>query len=115
MTWKYSKPTSKIQKKLFILKILCWGLRENGEIHGLDPWLDKILPYTEIDDALQGSWQGYFDPGIEKIYFEPPEHKMVELDTAAKYYQYGCDSDEEVVQEISDNIGAPAVLSSDNF
>lgn len=101
--------------KLFTLKILCWGLRENGEIDGLVPWLDKILPCTEIDDALQGSWQGYFDPGIEQIYFEPPEHKMAELDAAAEYYQYECDSDDEVVQEISDNIGTHAVLSGDDF
>ena len=42
--------------KLFTLKILCWGLRENGEIDGLVPWLDKIVPCTEIDDPLQGRW-----------------------------------------------------------
>lgn len=101
--------------KLFTLKILCWGLRENGEIDGLVPWLDKIVPCTEIDDPLQGCWQGYFDPGIEQIFFEAPEHKITELDAAADYYQYECESDDDVVQEISDNIGTHAVLSGDQF
>lgn len=101
--------------KLFTLKILCWGLRENGEIDGLVPWLDKIVPCTEIDDPLQGCWQGYFDPGIEQIFFEAPEHKISELDAAADYYQYECESEDDVVQEISDNIGTHAVLSGDQF
>lgn len=101
--------------KLFTLKILCWGLRENGEIDGLVPWLDKIVPCTEIDDPLHGCWQGYYDPGIEQIFFEAPEHKVTELDAAAEYYQYDCESEDDVVQEISDNIGTHAVLSGDQF
>lgn len=101
--------------KLFTLKILCWGLRENGEIDGLVPWLDKIVPCTEIDDPLQGCWQGYFDPGIEQIFFEAPEHKITELDAAAEYYQYDCETEDDVVQEVSDNIGTHAVLSGDQF
>lgn len=101
--------------KLFTLKILCWGLRENGEIDGLVPWLDKIVPCTEIDDPLQGTWQGYYDPGIEQIFFEAPEHKVSELDAAADYYQYDVENDDDVIQEISDNIGTHAVLSGDQF
>lgn len=101
--------------KLFTLKILCWGLRENGEIEGLVPWLDKIVPCTEIDDPLQGCWQGYYDPGIEEIFFEAPEHKVTELDAAADYYQYECETEDDVVQEISDNIGTHGVLSGDQF
>ncbi|MBT5330256.1 MAG: hypothetical protein HOL48_00560 [Porticoccaceae bacterium] len=101
--------------KLFTLKILCWGLRENGEIDGLVPWLDKIVPCTEIDDPLQGTWQGYYDPGIEQIFFEAPEHKVSELDAAADYYQYEVENEDDVIQEISDNIGTHAVLSGDQF
>lgn len=101
--------------KLFTLKILCWGLRENGEVEGLVPWLNQLVPCSEIDDPLQGSWQGYYDPGIEKIFFEAPEHKVSELDAAADYYQYECESDNEIIQEISDNIGTHAVLSADQF
>lgn len=101
--------------KLFTLKILCWGLRENGEVDGLVPWMNKLMPCTEIDDPFHGSWQGYFDSGIQQVFFEPPEHKIIELDTAAEYYQFECESDEEVLQEIPDNIGTHAVLSSDKF
>jgi len=101
--------------KLFTLKILCWGLRENGEIDDLVPWLDKIVPCTEIDDPLQGTWQGYYDPGIEQIFFEAPEHKVSELDAAADYYQYEVENEDDVIQEISDNIGTHAVLSGDQF
>lgn len=101
--------------KLFNLKILCWGLRENGEVEGLVPWLDAIVPCTEIDDPLHGSWQGYFDPGIEEVFFDAPDHKYVELDSAADYYQFDCQSEDDIVQEIPDTIGTHAVFSDDNF
>jgi hypothetical protein len=28
--------------KLFSIKVLCWGLRSDGKVVGLVPWLDKI-------------------------------------------------------------------------
>ena len=34
---------------------------------------------------------------------------------SADYYQYECESDNEIIQEISDNIGTHAVLSADQF
>lgn len=101
--------------KLFTLKILCWALRENGEVEGLVPWLNQLMPCTEIDDPFRGSWQGYFDPGIQQVFFEPPEHKVLELDAAADYYQFECQGDDEVVQEIPDNIGTHVVLSGNDF
>ncbi len=101
--------------KLFTLKILAWGLRENGEVDGLVPWMNQLMPCTEIDDPFHGSWQGYYDAGIEEVFFEPPAHKIIELDSAADYYQFECESEEEVLQEIPDNIGTHAVLSGDGF
>ncbi len=101
--------------KLFTLKILCWGLRENGEVEGLVPWLDSVLPCTQIDDPLHGSWQGFFDPGIEQVFFDAPDHKIAELSTAADYYQFDCESDQDIVQEIPDTIGTHAVFSNDSF
>ncbi len=101
--------------KLFTLKILCWGLRDNGEVEALVPWLKKVTPCTEIDDPLHGSWQGFYDPGIEQVFFEAPDHKIAELHTAADYYQFECDSDEDIVQEIPDTIGTHAVFSDDSF
>lgn len=101
--------------KLFSVKILCWGLRANGDIVGLAPWLDRIQSCPDIDDPLHGTWQGYFDPGIEEVFFDAPEHKVLELDGAAEYYQYDCKSEDDVVQEIPDVIGTHAVLSDDGF
>lgn len=102
-------------EKLFSVKILCWGLRANGDIVGLAPWLDSIQACPDIDDPLHGTWQGYYDPGIEDVFFEAPEHKALELDGAAEYYQYDCRTDDDVVQEIPDVIGTHAVLSDDGF
>lgn len=102
-------------EKLFSVKILCWGLRANGDIVGLAPWLNRIQACPDIDDPLHGTWQGYFDPGIEDVFFKAPEHKMLELDGAADYYQYDCKSEDDVVQEIPDVIGTHAVLSDDGF
>lgn len=102
-------------EKLFSVKILCWGLKANGDIVGLAPWLDRIQACPNINDPLHGTWQGYYDPGIEEVFFEAPEHKVLELDGAAEYYQYDCRTDNDVVQEIPDVIGTHAVLSDDGF
>ena len=98
--------------KFFALKILCWGLRESGEVVGLVPWMTDIVPCPEIEDPLEGHFEGYYDPGIDEIFFEAPEHKVIELETSANYYQYHCTSPGELVQEIPDNIGTHAVLRS---
>lgn len=96
--------------KYFALKILCWGLRDNGEVVGLVPWMTGIVPCPEISDPLEGHFEGYYDPGIDEIFLDPPEHKIIELETSASYYQYHCTTAHEIVQEIPDNIGTHAVL-----
>ena len=101
--------------KYFSLKILCWALTADGDVVGMVPWLNKLVPCTEIQDPLNGMWEGYYDPGIDEIFTEAPIHKVVELESAAEYYEVDCDSEEEIVQEIPDNIGTHAVLSSDGF
>ena len=102
-------------EKLFSVRILCWGLRADGEVVGMVPWLDDITPCTEIQDPLNGEWQGYYDSGIDELFTEPPLHKVIELETAADYYT--CDDLEggEIAQEIPDPIGTHAVLSDDGF
>ena len=99
--------------KLFSLKIVCWGLRENGEVEGMVPWLNKIIPCSEINDPLNGSWEGYRDPGIDDIFYEAPKHKTLELETAAEYYKFVPGADDEIIQEIPDSIGTHAVLATD--
>ncbi|BFM12048.1 hypothetical protein R50072_22010 [Simiduia litorea] len=97
--------------KLFSLKILCWALRENGEVVGLVPWLNNIVACPEINDPLNGKFEGYYDPGLEEIFHHAPIHKIVELESAAEYYESSADSPDAIVQEIPDTIGTHAVLS----
>ena len=106
---------SENQDKLFSIKILAWGLRTSGEVVGLVPWLDQLVACDEINDPLNGQWQGYYDEGVDELFFNAPLHKIVELETAADYYEYQCDSELEIIQEIPDTIGTHAVLSADKF
>lgn len=101
--------------KTFSIKILCWGLRESGEVVGMIPWLDRLTPCPNIKDPLNGQWEAYFDPGTEDVFYEAPIHKTLELETAVDYYCYDCEYDTDVVQEIPDAIGTHAVFSDDNF
>ena len=101
--------------KLFSLQVMCWALRANGEVVGLVPWLNQVMACTEICDPLNGRWEGYYDPGIDEIFNEPPIHKVVELESAAEYYEYQCDDPEDIIQEIPDAIGTHAILSGDGF
>jgi len=78
-------------EKLFSVRVLAWGLRTNGEVIGLVPWLDDLVACDEINDPLNGQWQGYFDQGVDELFFTAPLHKVVELETAADYYDYQCD------------------------
>ena len=102
-------------EKLFSVKVLCWALRADGEVVGLVPWLDDIMPCTEIQDPLNGHWEGYYDSGIDEVFFEAPIHKVLELETAAEYYDFECDTERDVIQDIPDTIGTHAVLSTDGF
>ena len=102
-------------QKLFSIKILAWGLRLSGEVVGLVPWLDELVACDEINDPLNGQWQGYYDQGVDELFFAAPLHKVVELETAADYYEYQCDSEREIIQEVPDGIGTHAVLSTDGF
>lgn len=101
--------------RLYSLKIVCWGLIDSGTIVGMVPWLNRIVPCTEINDPLNGRWEGYRDPTNNEIFYEPPLHKIVELETAAKYYDYEDLEDDSIVQEIPDAIGTHAVLTENGF
>ncbi len=109
----YSNEVS--EDKYFSLKVLCWALCANGDVVGLVPWLDDIIPCPDINDPLNGTFEGYYDPGIDELFLEAPIHKIVELETAAEYYDYQCENPGDIVQEIPDTIGTHAVLASDGF
>lgn len=101
--------------RLFSLQVLCWGLRANGEVVGLVPWLNELVACTEICDPLNGRWEGYYDPGIDEVFDDAPIHKVVELETAAEYYDYQCETPDDVIQEVPDTIGTHAIMSDDGF
>lgn len=101
--------------KLFSLKILCWALRADGDVVGLVPWLNDITACVDIQDPLNGKWEGYYDPGIDELFFEPPLHKVLELESAAEYYEFDYEAEEDIIQEIPDTLGTHAVLSTDGF
>lgn len=103
--------------KLFSLKILCWGLRGDGEVVGLVPWLSDIVACIDIKDPLNGQWEGYYDPGVDEVFYDAPIHKIVELETAAEYYDYEAAelSQEYSLQEIPDTIGTHAVLADKRY
>ncbi|MEJ2743952.1 MAG: hypothetical protein P8176_16155 [Gammaproteobacteria bacterium] len=112
----YSNDTA--PDKLYSLKIVCWAMREDGEIFGMVPWLNDIVPCTEIDDPLNGRWEGYRDPRREEIFYLPPQHKVIELESAFDYYTFDEDSTNNqnaIVQEIPDVIGTHAVLTDNGF
>jgi len=101
--------------KFFSLKVLCWALKADGEVVGMVPWLNKVVACNELQDPLNGMWEGYYDPGIDEIFFEAPIHKIVELESAAEYYEIECEDEQEIIQEIPDTIGTHAVMSNDGF
>ncbi|RLP55544.1 MAG: hypothetical protein D6160_03820 [Ketobacter sp.] len=109
----YTNDTS--PNRLYSLKIVCWALRESGEVMGLVPWLNQVVPCTEINDPLNGRWEGYRDPGTNDIFYNTPRHKIMELELAEEFYHLDHVRDGEIVQEIPDGIGTHAVLTDNGF
>ncbi len=96
--------------KLFTMKILCWGIRRNGEVVGLIPWLNKLVPCTNLKDPNYGHFESYFDLISGETFSEAPPYKVMELETASQFFSENERHGEEVLQEIPDNIGTHAML-----
>ncbi|WP_281645251.1 hypothetical protein [Parendozoicomonas sp. Alg238-R29] len=119
----YSNDANK--DKMFSMKILCWALRQNGQVDAMVPWLSRLVPAQDLKDPLNGHWEGYYDNKLERLFYEPPVHKVVELEGAVTYFQsleermerVGAEGNEEpeIIQEIPDNIGTHAVLTGNSF
>ncbi len=101
--------------KLFSMKILCWGLSKDGEVDAMIPWLNKLVCARELNDPLNGHWEGYYDKAHDQAFFEPPAYKVHELEEAATYFQTDQDDPELIIQEIPDAIGTHAVMTEDQF
>lgn len=101
--------------RFYTMRILCWGLRWNGDVVGMVPWLGKLVACTEIKDPLNGCWEGYYDPDIDNIFYDAPMHKVIELETALAYFETHLIEDKNaIIQEIPDNIGTHGMLMAED-
>ena len=105
--------------KLFSMKVLCWGIDTDGDIVGMVPWLNHVIPCTELQDPKHGYFEGYYDAATEEIFNSPPPHKAVELEAAVKYLYDDLTTSAitnatMIRQEIPDNIGTHALLNADD-
>jgi hypothetical protein len=100
--------------KLYAMKILCWGLRDNGEVVGMVPWLNKVLPCDELSCEQHGQYEGYYDMTAEVAFSHAPTHKVLELETAADYFEFEEAGDTDIIQEIPDTIGTHAMLNAED-
>ena len=101
-------------ERIFSMKILCWGINKKGEVDAMVPWLGQLQSCRSLQDPLNGHWEGYIDNVRQHIFFEPPAHKIEELQQSAVYFSNTHDKS-NVIQEIPDNIGTHAVFTEDNF
>lgn len=117
----YSNPRK--PERLIAIPILCWGLRRDGEVVGLVPWLNEVSDCTRIDEQMEIDWEGYYREEENTIFFEPPELAIAQLSAIARCDQAGdddattdTDSNESpmICQELPDQVGTHALIVNDN-
>ncbi|WP_447895624.1 hypothetical protein [Vreelandella sp. GE22] len=91
------------------LPILAWGLRDDGNVVGLVPWMDTLSACNELNSQENGHFVGYRDPETEEIFDTPPEHKHTELTAAAEYFEYEASKEVALIQQIPDTLGTHAL------
>jgi hypothetical protein len=91
------------------MPLLAWGLREDGDIVGLVPWMERLTPCQALDDPAQGHFVGYRDPETEELFEQPPEHKVLELEQAAAYFDYEDTESPTLIQQLPETQGTHAL------
>lgn len=99
---------------LYGMPLLAWGLREDGEIVGLVPWMEALTPCHQLDDPEYGHFVGYRDPETEEIFHCAPDHKVFELEHAAAYFDYEDTSEPTLIQQLPDTLGTHALCMDDD-
>ncbi|GGY10789.1 hypothetical protein GCM10007160_42380 [Litchfieldella qijiaojingensis] len=94
---------------LYGMPLLAWGLREDGEIVGLVPWMEALTPCHQLDDPEYGHFVGYRDPETEEVFHSAPDHKVFELEHAAAYFDYEDTAEPTLIQQIPDTLGTHAL------
>ncbi len=89
----YSSPNR--PERLIAVPILCWGLRADGEVVGLVPWINEITDCTAIDEQLDANWEGYYQAESDTIFYHAPDIIVAQLATAMRFNeQYTLDLSE---------------------
>ncbi|MDR5868618.1 hypothetical protein [Halomonas koreensis] len=98
----------------FGMPLLAWGLREDGEVVGLVPWMERLTPCHLLDDPEHGHFVGYRDPETEELFEAPPDHKVVELHQAAAYFEYEETREPSLIQQLPETQGTHALCMDDS-
>ncbi|PMR75382.1 hypothetical protein [Billgrantia endophytica] len=101
-------------ESLYGMPILAWGLRENGEVVGLVPWMEALTPCHLLDDSEHGCFIGYRDPETEELMDMAPPHKESELEHAAAYFDYEETREITLIQQLPDTLGTHALCIDDD-
>lgn len=99
-------------QKYYSMKILCWALSDDGEVFAVVPWMNKVTSCLDLNDNYYGQWQGYYNPVNQELFDEPPQHKVLELNSALDYFGGLDGNPKTIVQEIPDTIGTHAMLNN---
>lgn len=75
-------------ERLIAVPLLCWGLRADGEVVGLVPWINEIADCTTIDENLDVSWEGYYLTDSDTIFYDAPEQIVAQLATAMRFNEH---------------------------
>lgn len=94
---------------LYGMPLLGWGLREDGEVVGLVPWMEALTPCHLLEDPEHGSFVGYRDPETGELFDSAPEHKVMELEHAAAYFDYEDTEQVTLIQQLPETQGTHAL------
>lgn len=98
-------------ERLISVPLLCWGLRGDGEIVGIVPWLGEAMDCTSIDEHLHVTWEGYYHPHSDELFFEAPDIIRAQLTAIAQVSPLDLDDEPDyVLQEIADHVGTHALI-----
>lgn len=98
---------------LYGMPLLAWGLREDGEAVGLVAWMESLTPCQRLDDDEHGRFIGYRDPETEELFDSAPEHKVMELEHAASYFDYEETEQVTLIQQLPELQGTHALCMDD--
>ncbi|WP_299237049.1 hypothetical protein [uncultured Halomonas sp.] len=98
---------------LYGMPLLAWGLREDGEVVGLVAWMESLTPCQRLDDDEHGRFVGYRDPETEELLDSAPEHKVMELEHAASYFDYEETEQVTLIQQLPELQGTHALCMDD--